>query len=1689
MTATVSRGASPDYLLSAVASGGENYYLKAIEQGGEPAGVWMGSASAGLGLVGEVDPTLMREMYTHLSDPRRIDELHDVMKAQWAAYRGNHPELKVGTAAYRAAKAKVHAEARAEYRVGQKLRDYSKSREKKIEEAQAALGPNATPEQLREAEMKVRRTSDQARTYYDITFSAPKSWSLLHAGLQVQAIKAREAGNAELADHYTWQADQVWAAWMEGVQAGLDHLQQHAGYAREGRNAGKKGEESTTRRVDAHEWTAAAFRQHTSRDNDPQLHVHVAVWNRVQYTSTDPVTGKERTKWGAIDAKLLYREAKAAGHVSERVAEEAAVRRLGIRFQTRPDGVAREVLGISAAQREQFSSRRRTVTRGVAELAKAYEERYGHPPKAHELAKMADHVATDPKLRPRKGEAIPREELLQRWEDAAVASTREALSDVPAAVADAAARYGTEAKEFDPTALVKRAVDAVQAEKSAFTRAALVVEVSRLLPDCLGGLEAHQVRAVVEELADAALTGRDVDVVMLSAPELIPVPPSLQLADGTSIYGTPGGERYGTQRQLDREERLVTSLALDGAPVFSAGAIEAAVEGRGLNEGQERALRGILGSGRQAEVLVGPAGSGKSRLNGALHDAWTKSGRRVIGLTTSERAARVLADEGVSVVGNLAMFINANKALAEGRSTPELEQYRLHRGQLVIVDEAGMSETAALDKVRRLAAAAGAKVVYSGDHHQLTAVGAGGAFQEMVTTVGAYELEEVVRFTNEWEREASLRLREGDAAVLDLYEDHGRLFGGTREEMMAAAYQGWLADTLAGYDSLLITATQEQADQLAAMARADLVRLGQVEAGGVQLTGRGITIGVGDRVQLREIDRRVRSEDGERHAVNRDVVDVVARDQETGELTVRYDDGTLMTLPSDYVQKHVDLAYAGTVYSAQGRTVERCRSVRDGAGTRESLYVEMTRGRGANYVYQVTELDRREQTADVETPDHIALLTETLETVGAEKAATAVIRESQAYAESLTRWSFIVDDLQREQAEADFGRVIRDALGEEVYEGLSETDSYGPLIRLARHARAEGFDAEALLASALERDFDGVRDVCSVVHWRLGIRIDMAERERVRADEADVRVHVEVQRAVAPAVAAEAQAVPTSVPARPELMMAYDESTGGWRPLPSVSAEETAPAEEPAAAEEPQPSQVVVWDDTAEAWVPQQTADDVEPEAWVIAPPAPHAAAEQPEPSPFGQSYSMTTWDSAQGWVDVEVTSTGPAGWDAAEAAWMDQVLQTNLAVDVLHSGQEEQRRSELAEQRAAEAEERARWQTRVADIEGEKGEYARAAAEFMEERRLQLGQELAEAEELPQWAVSLGEAPGADRPEQRAAWVERAGTVAAFREAHGYDAEVDPIGPRPRRGAVDFRLDWDRAFRALGQPEDRMDLVGASDAQLEELVQRYQREEAWAPAHVAEQMRETYERIDQLHRETGQRQVELASADEATRQRLEEAQAAADAETALLSEQAAKLEVVHAVRQDWHEHTAETRERAQEAARQLELRRPAEEAEAAPDFPPVVHAEPSDDLDWGMEEPEPEWELAEPEPEWDIPAPQPEVFVPEQAPAPVTEQALVAEPVAGRQVEAKAEAVEDDAAAPGKRRRQPKLEGEGLDQAVDAARSARDVLDSRATKVDDRVAQARVEIREIEEARSAAADARNAQVVDQLERGTGISM
>jgi len=113
-------------------------------------------------------------------------------------------------------------------------------------------------------------------------------------------------------------------------------------------------------------------------------------------------------------------------------------------------------------------------------------------------------------------------------------------------------------------------------------------------------------------------------------------------------------------------------------------------------------------------------------------------------------------------------------------------------GQLVIVDEASLAGTFALDELVGAARQACSKILLVGDGAQLGSVEAGGAFSLLVKDRGdlVAELTDVRRFASEWEKAASVELRLGTRPP-SMIRGSCRITEGTREVLLDAIYAAW----------------------------------------------------------------------------------------------------------------------------------------------------------------------------------------------------------------------------------------------------------------------------------------------------------------------------------------------------------------------------------------------------------------------------------------------------------------------------------------------------------------------------------------------------------------------------------------------------------------------------------------------------------------------------------------------------------------------------------------------------------------------------------------------------------------------------------------------------------------------------------------------------------------------------------
>ncbi|MDW9439796.1 Ti-type conjugative transfer relaxase TraA, partial [Sinorhizobium meliloti] len=182
-------------------------------------------------------------------------------------------------------------------------------------------------------------------------------------------------------------------------------------------------------------------------------------------------------------------------------------------------------------------------------------------------------------------------------------------------------------------------------------------------------------------------------------------------------------------------------------------------------------------------AVVGLAGAGKSTLLAAARVAWEGEGRRVIGAALAGKAAEGLEDSsGIR-----------SRTLASWELAWESGREQLQRGDVLVIDEAGMVSSQQMARVLKAVEDAGAKAVLVGDAMQLQPIEAGAAFRAISERIGFAELAGVRRQRDAWARDASRLFARGKVEEgLDAYAQQGRIVETeTRAEIVDRIVADW----------------------------------------------------------------------------------------------------------------------------------------------------------------------------------------------------------------------------------------------------------------------------------------------------------------------------------------------------------------------------------------------------------------------------------------------------------------------------------------------------------------------------------------------------------------------------------------------------------------------------------------------------------------------------------------------------------------------------------------------------------------------------------------------------------------------------------------------------------------------------------------------------------------------------------
>jgi len=1038
---------------------------------GNPPGTWMGMGLAGLGVSGPVSEEQMTALFGQ--------GLHPNAEAVMTQYRRDH----VGAGMTDRQLKKVNEQARKAVSLGRPFPEYRDLGpfDERVAERLEAIRREAGREPTGAEEKKVKR--EEARRQrravagFDLVFTPVSSVSRLW-GLDPRA----------------WVREAIEQAHYAARDAAIRLLEQNASHTRTG-SAGQA-------QIETHGLIAAVFDHADNRLGEPNLHSHVAVSSKVLGANG---------KWQALDARGLFRITVAASELYNTMLENELHARLGLDFEDRADTVGkretvREITGFPPRVLSHFTRRRSDIETEYQRLVAEFRTAHGRDPSlaaAHELAQRATLATRGGKKPPRAWSAMREEWRAQLAEEFGP----QALAAVMAVVPEQRAHLSQAATsgQVDVAEVAARVVAEVQEHHATWTRWSVLAQAQRELRGTRFTSPVEQENAV-ERVAQEALSTWSLST---EPPELVAEPAMLRRSDGSSVFAQHGAERYTSQAVLDAEARLVdaagyaTTVGVDGQTTDAVLAAHEQRTERKLDAGQRALVKAFACDGRLLMAGIGPAGAGKTTAMKALAEViGAGNSGRLVPLATSASAAGVLADELGTGAENLHKFLwewtrgKHAKALAGGRNVPGMEFFSLNRGDVILVDEAGMAGTLNLDRLVQVAAKRGAVVRLLGDYRQLGAVESGGALRLIANESGAVELSTLYRFTNPAEAEATLKIRTGNTAGLDFYQDSGRIRHGSHQTMTDRAYAGWTVDMRAGRTALMVAATNADVAELCGRARADRVAVGQVEAGGARLHD-GNLAGVGDLIVTRDNNRRLRA--GARDFVkNGDGWQVVER-HENGALTVEHlEHQGRVLLPPAYVAANVELLYATTAHRAQGSTVDACHALITEEMGRENFYVIISRARNGTVLYVATHelasLDLDEHVDAVRFDPGAYAAREILEHVvareTAELSATEQVRTSYAEAESLSTLVPRYDHALDIATDTHYRQLVERVLPDLAQE-ITEDSAWHAVLRALRDAEAGGWDVPALLANVTRRrELGTAESLAQVLSWRLRQVID-----------------------------------------------------------------------------------------------------------------------------------------------------------------------------------------------------------------------------------------------------------------------------------------------------------------------------------------------------------------------------------------------------------------------------------------------------------------------------------------------------------------------------------------------------------------------------------------------------------------------
>ena len=384
---------------------------------------------------------------------------------------------------------------------------------------------------------------------------------------------------------------------------------------------------------------------------------------------------------------------------------------------------------------------------------------------------------------------------------------------------------------------------------------------------------------------------------------------------------------FTTKEVRDEEHKLLRFAdKIAGRSGLDASREPTLDEGKTLSSEQRLAYNYAVSSDSNLKIIKGRAGVGKSHTLSPICDSLKDAGYTVVGLAPTHKVAQDLQGVGVNHSTTCLGFLFNHK---NGKAPVDSKT-------ALVVDEAAMLSTPVLVELFNVAKNNGCKLIMVGDDRQLPSIERGGMFSVLADKYGSVAIETVRRQKIDWQKSVSedLSNRRIKEAIATLNDNNRITCAPSTEDSMSKIISTWMSDHERVRGQFILAQKNIDVDALNAGVRDALKANGHLQGDSLDiLTLRGHKeFSVGDQVQLTKTDKNqglINGTFGTLTAINGHTVTV-----DTGEKQLSFDARSYLGL------RH---GYAGTVYKAQGATVEKTYVLHDKLTNQNTSYVALTR--------------------------------------------------------------------------------------------------------------------------------------------------------------------------------------------------------------------------------------------------------------------------------------------------------------------------------------------------------------------------------------------------------------------------------------------------------------------------------------------------------------------------------------------------------------------------------------------------------------------------------------------------------------------------------------------------------------------------------------------------------------------------